>query len=49
MKINYFKHDLAYVDEPVKIGEDTKKWHFCHIQSGAKIGMNLVMGQNVNV
>jgi len=35
--MNYFKHDLAYVDEPVEIGE------------GAKIGMNSVMSQNVNV
>lgn len=47
--MNYFKHDSAYVDEPAEIGKGTKIWHFCHIQSGAKIGMNCVMGQNVNV
>lgn len=49
MKMNYFKHDSAYVDKPVEIGEGTKIWHFCHIQSGAKIGKNCVFGQNVNV
>ena len=34
----YFKHESAYVDEPCEIGEGTKIWHFCHVQSGAKIG-----------
>lgn len=24
-------------------------WYFCHIQSGARIGRNCVLGQNVNV
>ena len=47
--MKYFKHDSAYVDEPVEIGEGTKIWHFCHIQGGAKIGKNCVVGQNVNV
>ena len=31
------------------IGEGTKIWHFCHIQSGAIIGKNCSFGQNVNV
>ncbi|MCQ2344185.1 MAG: N-acetyltransferase [Paludibacteraceae bacterium] len=31
------------------IGEGTKVWHFCHIQSGARIGRNCSFGQNVNV
>lgn len=47
--MNYFKHESAYVDENVSIGEGTKIWHFSHVQSGAKIGKNCVMGQNVNV
>lgn len=46
---NYFKHESAYVDEPVSIGEDTKIWHFCHVQSGAKIGERCILGQNVNI
>ena len=31
------------------IGEGTKIWHFCHIQSGAVIGENCSFGQNVNI
>lgn len=46
---NYFVHESAYVDEDVKIGEGTKIWHFCHIQTGAQIGKNCSFGQNVNV
>lgn len=47
--MKYFKHDSAYVDDDVEIGEGTKIWHFSHIQGRAKIGKNCVMGQNVNV
>ena len=47
--MNYFKHHSAYVDEPCEIGEDTKIWHFCHIQQGARIGRKCVFGQNCNV
>jgi UDP-2-acetamido-3-amino-2,3-dideoxy-glucuronate N-acetyltransferase len=47
--VNYFKHESAIVDQPSEIGEDTKIWHFSHVQSGAKIGKNCVLGQNVNV
>lgn len=45
----FFIHPTSYVDEPVSIGEGTKIWHFCHIQSGAIIGKNCSFGQNVNV
>lgn len=47
--MKYFKHESSYVDEPSEIGEDTKIWHFCHVQVGAKIGKKCVLGQNVNV
>ena len=47
--MNYFKHESAYVDENVEIGEGTKIWHFSHVQSGARIGKNCVLGQNVNI
>ncbi len=47
--MNYFKHESAYIDENVEIGDGTKVWHFSHIQSGAKIGKNCILGQNVNV
>ena len=45
----YFVHPSSFVDENVKIDEGTKIWHFCHIQSGARIGKYCVLGQNVNV
>lgn len=45
----YFVHESSYIDKDVQIGEDTKIWHFCHIQSGASIGKSCSLGQNVNV
>ena len=47
--MNYFVHESSYVDDNVLIGDGTKIWHFCHIQSGARIGKNCVLGQNVNI
>ena len=46
---NYFIHESSVVDEPVKIGDGTKIWHFCHISTGATIGSNCSLGQNVYV
>ena len=45
----YFVHPSSFVDEGVQVGENTKIWHFCHIQPGAVIGKNCSLGQNVNV
>lgn len=45
----YFVHESSYIDDNVTIGEGTKIWHFCHIQSGASIGRKCSLGQNVNV
>ena len=45
----YFSHESSFIDDNVLIGEDTKIWHFSHVQSGAKIGKNCSIGQNVNV
>ena len=45
----YFVHESSYIDDGVEIGEGTKIWHFCHIQTGAVIGKNCSFGQNVNV
>lgn len=42
-------HESSYVDEDVIIGEETKVWHFCHIQKGARIGRKCSLGQNVNI
>lgn len=46
---NYFVHESSYIDDNVAIGEETKIWHFCHVQSGAKIGKKCSLGQNVNI
>lgn len=46
---NYFVHESSYIDDGVEIGEGTKIWHFCHVQTGAKIGKHCSLGQNVNV
>lgn len=45
----YFVHESSYVDENVQIGDGTRIWHFCHIQSGASIGEGCSLGQNVNI
>lgn len=45
----YFVHPTSVVDEDVVIGEGTKIWFFCHVQSGARIGERCSLGQNVNV
>lgn len=47
--MSYFVHESSYIDKNVYIGEDTKIWHFCHIQSGASIGRKCTLGQNVNI
>ncbi|HAS89043.1 MAG TPA: N-acetyltransferase [Desulfovibrio sp.] len=47
--MEYFVHESSYVDDGVEIGKETKIWHFSHVQSGAKIGMDCILGQNVNI
>lgn len=46
---NYFVHPSSFIDENVSLGDGTKIWHFCHVQSGASIGRNCSFGQNVCV
>ena len=45
----YYVHPTSVVDDGVIIGDGTKIWHFCHIQTGARIGNKCSFGQNVNV
>ncbi len=47
--MDYFVHESSYIDDDVTIGNNTRIWHFCHIQNGACIGENCSIGQNVNV
>jgi UDP-2-acetamido-3-amino-2,3-dideoxy-glucuronate N-acetyltransferase len=44
---DFFVHDSSYVDAHATIGKGTRVWHFSHILSGAKIGENCTLGQNV--
>ena len=37
IKMNYFAHETAIIDEGCKIGEGTKIWHFSHIMPGCNI------------
>lgn len=45
----FFAHESSYIDEGACIGKGTKIWHFSHVLSGAKIGEECILGQNVNV
>lgn len=47
--MSVYIHESSYIDADVRIGEETKIWHFCHIQSGVEIGERCVLGQNVNI
>ena len=45
----YFAHETAVIDAGCTIGKGTKIWHFSHIMTGAVIGENCNLGQNVVV
>lgn len=45
----YYVAEGSVIDNNVTIGDNTKIWHFCHVQSGAVIGENCSFGQNVNI
>ncbi|MFC1886507.1 Gfo/Idh/MocA family oxidoreductase [Thermodesulfobacteriota bacterium] len=47
LKYEYFIHETSIVDDDVKIGKDTKIWHFSHILSHSMIGEKCNIGQNV--
>ncbi len=49
MENEYFAHETAVIDEGCTIGAGTKIWHFSHIMSGAVLGENCNLGQNVVV
>jgi len=46
---NYFVHESSYIDEPCKIGDGTKIWHFSHVMKDSVIGARCNIGQNVVV
>ncbi|CZE49280.1 N-acetyltransferase [Campylobacter geochelonis] len=44
--MRYFIHETSIADDNIKIGKNTKIWHFSHILSGSNIGDNCSFGQN---
>jgi UDP-2-acetamido-3-amino-2,3-dideoxy-glucuronate N-acetyltransferase len=46
---NFTAHPSAIIDPDCTIGSGTKIWHFTHIMTGAVIGENCNLGQNVVV
>lgn len=46
---SYFVHESSYADEGCEIGQGTSIWHFSHVMSGARIGRDCNLGQNVLV
>ncbi len=42
-------HPTAVVDEGARLGENTKVWHFSHVEGSAQIGQNCSIGQNAYV
>jgi len=49
MKMEFFAHESAVIDEGSVIGKGTKIWHFSHIMPDCEIGENCNIGQNVVV
>jgi UDP-2-acetamido-3-amino-2,3-dideoxy-glucuronate N-acetyltransferase len=47
--VRYLAHPTSVVPDDAKIGEGTRIWHFTHVMSGARIGRDCVLGQNVFV
>jgi UDP-2-acetamido-3-amino-2,3-dideoxy-glucuronate N-acetyltransferase len=47
--MQFYAHPTAVIDEGCSVGEGTKIWHFTHVMSGAIIGKDCVLGQNVFV
>jgi len=47
--MNYYVHPSSIIDEGCIIGEGTRIWHFSHVMTGAVIGNNCNLGQNVLV
>ena len=45
----YFAHPSAIIDDGATIGSGTKIWHFSHVMTGAVIGRDCNLGQNVVV
>jgi len=45
----YYVHPTAIVEGDVKIGKNTRIWHFVHVRRGARIGENCNIGKGVYI
>lgn len=41
-----FIHPTAIVAPEAELGRGAKVWHFCHVMAGARLGNEVVLGQN---
>lgn len=46
---NFFVHESSIVSTEAVVGAGCKIWHFCHVMSGAVLGEEVMLGQNVFV
>lgn len=49
MSADYFVHATATIEQPCRIGAGTRIWHYSHVMTGARIGRDCILGQNVFV
>jgi len=47
LKMKYFVHESAVIEQSARIGNNTKIWHFSHIMDNSVIGEECNIGQNV--
>ncbi len=41
-----YVHPSAVVEPTVRLADEVKVWHFCHVCAGAVLGQGVVLGQN---
>lgn len=46
---SFFAHESAFIDAGCTIGDGTRIWHVSHVMTGARIGRDCNIGQNVVV
>ncbi len=45
----YYVDPTAILDQPCKVGDGTKVWHFSHVMANCEIGEKCNFGQNVHI
>jgi UDP-2-acetamido-3-amino-2,3-dideoxy-glucuronate N-acetyltransferase len=47
VKVKFYSHPTAIIDDGAEIGADSRIWHWVHVCGSAKIGSGCSLGQNV--